>query len=85
MAVFMLRDVPADVYDPLKGKARRSGRSLAAVAREARRTYAREIDRRQRLQSALGAMGRQYDRRLERRSGWTTSDRTTLLRKGRER
>jgi plasmid stability protein len=85
VAVLTLRDVPADVYAALKAEAKSSGRSLTAVAREALRAYAEEVDRRQRLQGALGRLDRLHARILERRSGKPTSDSTALLRADRDR
>lgn len=85
MAVFTLRDVPPDVYALLKVEAKRSGRSLTAVAREALRAYAQEIDRRQRLQGALDGVDRLQASILERREGRPTSDSTALLRGNRDR
>lgn len=85
MAVLTLRDVPPDVYALLKVEANRSGRSLTAVAREALRAYAQEVDRRRRLQGALDDVDQFQARILERREGRPTSDSTAFLRRDRDR
>ena len=85
MAVLTLRDVPPDVYAVLKTEATKSGRSLTAVAREALRAYANEVDRRRRLQDAFDGVGQLQASILERREGRPTSDSTAILRGDRDR
>gem|GEM_PF-5084306 len=79
-----VRHVPDDVYASLVFEAQRSGRSLAAVAREALRAHAGSI-RRQRLDQTLDAVDILRASVLARRDGRPTANGTGLVREDRDR
>ena len=81
MATLFVKDVPEDVYEALKDRARENGRSLAAEVRfllqlhlPRRRSPKEVVESVRRLREKIAAEGR----------GWTNQEIVDLIREGRE-